>query len=366
MVIRYGSPFNRISSGSSTATVSIRRAAGCGPNRSTGNLRVSRPMTSSSPMELTDWLKTLARGLATETELNHAAIKIVLDLARDAAHQIERPAAPLTTFLVGIAVGRGMPLEQAAATATALLPDIDAPDSDGDRARRRAHLGGVRRLVLSWTLLVVFVVVLGIVFVNLGQWQLDRLAQRRDRNSATVANEAKPVQPFEAVFTHPIGDADQWQRVEARGTFDAEHSSWCAIAATARIAGTRWSPRCARPPVRYWSTAASLRRIAAGRSPAVAPPPPAGEVTVIGHVRRNEQGRRPPTPNNGQLRLINSEVIGAGLGEPLRNGYIGLISVTPTQTGEFVPVQLPEIDEGPHSGTRCSGSALRPSPPPGS
>ena len=27
----------------------------------------------------------------------------ILDLARDAAHQIERPAAPLTTFLVGYA-----------------------------------------------------------------------------------------------------------------------------------------------------------------------------------------------------------------------------------------------------------------------
>ena len=27
----------------------------------------------------------------------------ILDLARDAAHQVERPAAPLTTFLVGYA-----------------------------------------------------------------------------------------------------------------------------------------------------------------------------------------------------------------------------------------------------------------------
>ena len=67
-------------------------------------------------MELTDWLETLANGLQTETELDHATIKTVLDLARDAAHRIERPAAPLTTFLVGVAVGRGAALEQAAAT----------------------------------------------------------------------------------------------------------------------------------------------------------------------------------------------------------------------------------------------------------
>jgi hypothetical protein len=80
-------------------------------------------------MELTDWLGTLARGLQTETELDHAAIKTVLDLARDAAHQIERPAAPLTTFLVGVAVGRGVPLEQAAATATELMPGTESEPS---------------------------------------------------------------------------------------------------------------------------------------------------------------------------------------------------------------------------------------------
>ncbi len=80
-------------------------------------------------MELTDWLGTLARGLQTETELDHAAIKTVLDLARDAAHQIERPAAPLTTFLVGVAVGQGMSLEQAAATVAGLLPETENEQS---------------------------------------------------------------------------------------------------------------------------------------------------------------------------------------------------------------------------------------------
>ena len=51
----------------------------------------------------------------------------MLDLARDAAHEIERPAAPLTTFLVGVAVGRGATLEGAASTATALLLDTNEP-----------------------------------------------------------------------------------------------------------------------------------------------------------------------------------------------------------------------------------------------
>jgi len=39
----------------------------------------------------------------------------VLDLARDTAHGVMRPAAPLTAYLVGIAVGRGADLHDAVA-----------------------------------------------------------------------------------------------------------------------------------------------------------------------------------------------------------------------------------------------------------
>lgn len=41
-------------------------------------------------------------------------IRLVLDLARDVAHAVERPAAPLTAFLLGLAVGGGQPPETAA------------------------------------------------------------------------------------------------------------------------------------------------------------------------------------------------------------------------------------------------------------
>jgi hypothetical protein len=41
-------------------------------------------------------------------------------VARDAARGVARPAAPLTTYLVGVAVGQGLPLPEAAARVTAL------------------------------------------------------------------------------------------------------------------------------------------------------------------------------------------------------------------------------------------------------
>jgi len=40
--------------------------------------------------------------------------RIILDLARDVAHQVDRPAAPMTAFLLGVAVGGGQPLRPTA------------------------------------------------------------------------------------------------------------------------------------------------------------------------------------------------------------------------------------------------------------
>ena len=53
-------------------------------------------------MSLTNWNTQLCDALGLELEVE---IDDILDLARDAAHQVERPAAPLTTFLVGYAAG---------------------------------------------------------------------------------------------------------------------------------------------------------------------------------------------------------------------------------------------------------------------
>lgn len=53
-------------------------------------------------MSLQNWSTELGEALGLDLEVD---IEAVLDLARDAAHSVERPAAPLTTFLVGYAAG---------------------------------------------------------------------------------------------------------------------------------------------------------------------------------------------------------------------------------------------------------------------
>jgi hypothetical protein len=42
-------------------------------------------------------------------------VDLLLDVARDAAHNVTRPAAPVTTYLLGIAVANGADVKTAAA-----------------------------------------------------------------------------------------------------------------------------------------------------------------------------------------------------------------------------------------------------------
>ena len=51
-------------------------------------------------MNLQKWMDELCTELGVDTDVDVSAI---LDLARDAAHNVDRPAAPLTTFVVGYA-----------------------------------------------------------------------------------------------------------------------------------------------------------------------------------------------------------------------------------------------------------------------
>ena len=80
-------------------------------------------------MTLDEWLATAAASLDVDLSALGEVAPLrteLLDVARDAAHGVARPAAPLTTFLLGVAVGRGMDVADAAAAVRRVLPDANA------------------------------------------------------------------------------------------------------------------------------------------------------------------------------------------------------------------------------------------------
>ena len=58
------------------------------------------------------WINAVCAELNVAADVN---VDVILDVARVSAHTVERPAAPVTTFLLGVAVAGGMDVSEAAA-----------------------------------------------------------------------------------------------------------------------------------------------------------------------------------------------------------------------------------------------------------
>jgi len=82
-----------------------------------------------------EWIDKLATALGEEP-MDPKEMGALLKLARDVAHGVERKLAPISTFVVGLHVGRrvaeGIPRTQALAEAVdaarALIPPAAEPD----------------------------------------------------------------------------------------------------------------------------------------------------------------------------------------------------------------------------------------------
>lgn len=81
---------------------------------------------------LDEWTRTVTRALGLAEDVVDR--DLVLDLTKDVAHNIARPAAPLTAFYVGLAAGRAGgdadAIRAAAEKVAALANGYTAPDGE--------------------------------------------------------------------------------------------------------------------------------------------------------------------------------------------------------------------------------------------
>jgi hypothetical protein len=81
---------------------------------------------------LDEWINVVGLELGIEAGPDGPIDRsLVLDLARDVAHGVARPAAPLTTYLLGVAVGAGADAREAAGKIVELAEGWD-PDKVPD------------------------------------------------------------------------------------------------------------------------------------------------------------------------------------------------------------------------------------------
>jgi hypothetical protein len=75
---------------------------------------------------LEEWVRQVNEALGIEGDVD---TKALLDVARVTAHKVERRAAPITTYLMGLAVAQGRSVEEISKEVIKLARDWETEDA---------------------------------------------------------------------------------------------------------------------------------------------------------------------------------------------------------------------------------------------
>ena len=226
---------------------------------------------------------------------------------------------------------------------------IETPPAPPDRPPLRARLA---KLATPWW---VGVVLTALLFTTacwtiLAPWQFRR-HHERDAQNAAVA-EALVTAPAPVGTYLPLGSApnqgDIWRRVTVTGTFLPADQVYARLRSNTEgypaaevIVPMRLTDGTLLLVDRGYVPDADVR---AGRVPS---PPPVGPTTVTGRVQDDQPDplHRAPVVEKGltQVYGVDSARL-AGLGGPVRPGFIQLVADTP---GVLAPIGVPDADSGP-------------------
>lgn len=240
-------------------------------------------------------------------------------------------------------------------------PDQPGTDHLPDAADRAAGtVSGMYRFLAKprWIAFTVLVVVLVVVMVNLGLWQLRRHDERRAANAELRSRQEQPAVALDELVTPetPLSTTEQvlWRTATVRGTYDPAHQVLVRnrsldgapgehVVTPLRLAdgsavlvNRGWVPISTRP----------------GELPLV-PEPPDGDVEVTGRVRPTQErgavGPRDPAEGTlTQVARVDIARIAAQTPYPLFPVYLELTEQSPPAGDSPRLLPEPSLDGGPH------------------
>jgi cytochrome oxidase assembly protein ShyY1 len=201
-----------------------------------------------------------------------------------------------------------------------------------------------------WVAFALVVVFLGWVAWRLGEWQFDRLEERQDRNATIERNERAGADPILEVMApgRDVTRDTEWRIVEATGTYAVEDTVIVRYRTREGAAGVDVVVPLVLPDGssvlvdRGWFGTDNR-----GATSEDVPEPPAGEVTVTGFVRQDAEGDSTQVSDQS-TRAVNSAEIARALDREVLGGWIDLRTESPEAATPLAPVEMPELNEGPH------------------
>ena len=208
------------------------------------------------------------------------------------------------------------------------------------------------RFLLSrrWLLFATAILVVAYATWWLGEWQFYRLEERKADNAGVRANADHAPTPVERLLSgdREVDEDDEWRVVTATGRYAVEDTVIVRYRTRDGASGidvvvplvTAEGP--ALLVDRGWLATANR-----GASDTDVPAPPDGEVTVSGYVRADTSGSETEV-SDGSTRAVSSEEISEATGLETYDGFVELRSEDPPPAQALEPVELPELDNGPH------------------
>ncbi len=199
----------------------------------------------------------------------------------------------------------------------------------------------------KWIAFTLGVLVLAMVLVNLGLWQLRRLDERQERNAAVRERATRETVPIEQA------DGGEWQNVQATGEYDADGQVLVRNRSLNGSPGYHVLTPLVLPTGEGLVVNRGFIPLETSSDGPVVPEPPVGSVTVDGRVRASQTRGSfgPRDPAEGTLTALARADI-ARLQQqtsyPLLPFYVELESSTPAEAGSPTPIPLPHLDDGPH------------------
>ncbi|TQL68182.1 cytochrome oxidase assembly protein ShyY1 [Nocardioides albertanoniae] len=211
------------------------------------------------------------------------------------------------------------------------------------------------RFLLSrrWAGFTVFVLILAFGTWWLGQWQFDRLADRKSSNQIVRTNEHAEPAPVQDVLApgRSVAKNDEWRRVTATGTYDVDDTIIWRYRTPDDAKGVDivvplvLSDGTAVLVDRGWLQTESQEKFDD------LPAPPSGEVTITGWVRADGTGDSThvaQVDGYHATRALSSTQVAEVLDESVVTGWLHLDTESPEPATELRPADLPELDNGPH------------------
>ncbi|MFE7226594.1 SURF1 family protein [Nocardioides sp. NPDC057577] len=211
------------------------------------------------------------------------------------------------------------------------------------------------RFLLSrrWAGFTVFVLILAYGTWWLGQWQFDRLEDRKTSNQIVRTNEHAEASPVSDVLApgREVSEEDEWRRVTATGTYAVDDT----IVWRYRTPDDAKGVDIVVPLVLADGSAVLVDRgwlqTESQDEFEDLPAPPSGEVTITGWVRADGTGDSTDVAQvDGYhaTRALSSTQVAKVVDEPLLTGWLHLDTESPEPATQLRPADLPELDNGPH------------------